>query len=149
MKEGKKTALGITGCVIGFIAMVAAFFSPQIAKAIDPPSKSLEENVVEFAVKLKNAAEAKLSGEDYPPDSQDKKPSSALFPAIIGLGMIGSGFGVASVIRGEKRTLSGTAIALGITVAVVQWSLLIAGAIIFCVLVLAVITALGGELPSP
>lgn len=148
MKEGKKTALGITGCIVGFIALVAAFFSPHIAKAIDPPSKSLEENVVEFAVKLKNAAEAKLGGKDYLPDPLEKKPSDALFPAIIGLGMIGSGFGVASAIRGEKRTLAGTAITLGITAAIVQWSLLIAGAIVFCLLVLAVITALGGELPS-
>ena len=149
METKKKNILGIIGCVISFIALVAAFLSPQIAEAIDPPAKPVEESVADFAVKLKDAAVAKMNGEEYQATPEKRKPSAALFPAIIGLGMVGTGLGLGSLLRGERKFVSGTAMTLGITAATVQLSILIAAAIIFCLLVLAAFAALGIEIPTP
>lgn len=148
MKFKKKNTLGIAGCIISFIALVAAFLSPQIAEAIDPPAKPIEESVVDFALKLKNAAEAKMKGEAYQAEPIEKNPSSYLFTAVIGFGMIGTGFGLGSLIRGENKNISRGAISLGIIAAVVQWSLLIAGVIIFLLLVAIVLGKIGIDLSS-
>lgn len=148
MDMKKKNTLGIIGCLISFLALVAAFLSPQIAESIDPPAKPIEESVADFAVKLKEAAAAKMNGEEYQGEPEEKKPSAILFPAIIGCGMIGSGLGLGSLLRGERKAISNAAMTLGITAAIVQWSLLIAGAIIFCLLVIAICAALGVDFPS-
>jgi hypothetical protein len=148
MNEKKKNTLGITGCIISFVALVAAFLSPQIAEAIDPPAKPIEESAVDFALKLKDVAVAKAKGEEYQSEPIEKNPSSYLFTAVIGFGMIGTGFGLGSLIKGENKNISGGAMALGITAAIVQWSLLIAGVIIFFLLVAIVLGALGIDLPS-
>jgi len=146
--EKKRNTLGITGCIISFMALVFAFFSPQIAEAIDPPAKSVEESAVHFAQKLKEVAAAKMKGEEYHSEPQEKNPSGYLFSAVIGFGMVGTGFGLGSLIRGERKSISGVAMTLGITAAIVQWSLFIAGVLIFLILVLIVLAALGVDLPS-
>jgi len=148
MASKKNNTLGITGCVISFVALIAAFLSPQIAEAIDPPAKSIEESAVDFALKLKDVVAAKMKGEEYHSEPQEKKPSSYLFSALIGFGMIGTGFGLGSLIRGERKSIAGGAMTLGITAAIVQWSLLIAGAIIFLLLIAIVLGELGIDLPS-
>ena len=148
MNEKKKNTLGITGCIISFVALVAAFLSPQIAEAIDPPAKPIEESAVDFALKLKDVAVAKAKGLEYQSEPIEKNPSSYLFIAVIGFGMVGTGFGLGSLIKGENKNISGGAMTLGITAAIVQWSLLIAGVIIFFLLVAIVLGALGIDLPS-
>lgn len=148
MNEKKKNTLGITGCIISFVALVAAFLSPQIAEAIDPPAKPIEESAVDFALKLKDVAIAKSKGEEYQSEPTKKNPSSYLFTAVICIGMVGTGFGLGSLIKGENKNISGGAMTLGITAAIVQWSLLIAGVIIFFLLVAIVLGALGIDLPS-
>lgn len=144
----RTNTLGITGCIISFVALVAAFLSPQIAKSIDPPAKPVEASAVDFALKLKDVAAAKIKGEEYQPTPQEKKPSSYLFSAVIGLGMVGTGFGLGSLIRGERKSISSSAMTLGITAAIIQWSLLIAGAIVFILLVAVVLRELDFDLPS-
>lgn len=62
--------------------------------------------------------------------------------------MVGTGFGLGSLIRGEKKNISSGAMTLGFTAAIVQWSLLIAGAIIFLLVVAIVLGELGIDLPS-
>jgi hypothetical protein len=145
----KKATFGTIGCIVGFLALAAAFLSPQIAEAIDPPAKPIEENIADFAVKLKDAAVAKMKGEAYQPPPAEKKPSAALFPAIIALGMIGAGLGLTSLLKGEKKAISGTAMTLGICAAIVQWSILFAGVIVFCLILVGVCSALDIDLPSP
>ena len=149
MEKKKKKTLGAVGCIIGFIALVAAFLSPHIAEAIDPPQKPIEESFADFAVKLKDATVAKMKGKEYEPEvePEERLPSATLIPAIITLGMVGTGFGVGGLLREERTAISSAAITLGITAAVVQWSLLIAGAIIACLL-LAVVCGMLGIDPS-
>lgn len=144
----KKNFWGIMGCCIGFIALVAAFLSPYIAKAIDPPSKPLEESVVDLAIKIKDAAVAKVKGEEYVAESESKKPSAFIVPAVISAGMLGTGFGLLSLMRGERKEICSTAMTLGVAAAVVQWSIIFASVLLVFLLVAAVLNGLGIGFPS-
>ena len=140
----KKKVLGIIGIVIGFFALAGAFLYPWIQDAVDPPKKTIEESVGDFAGRLTEAAKAKVKGESYDSRSvSTPKPSRFVVPAIIGVGMVGAGFGLASFLRSETRAYSGGAVALGVGAAVVQWSIILAGAILLIFLVLAVMSLLG------
>ena len=146
--EKKRNTWSLTGCLIAFLALVAAFLSPQIAEAIDPPPVPLEETVVDFAARLKNAAMAKAKGEDYQPPvvENEAQPSAALVPLVIGVGLLGTGLGLGGLIRGERTSLSAAAMGLGISAAMVQWSIIFAGALLLILLVVSVLGTLGIEL---
>ncbi|WP_309398877.1 hypothetical protein [Cerasicoccus maritimus] len=148
MKRNKNNLLGIIGCILGFIALVAAFYSPEIAAAIGPPTKPLEENVVDFAIKLKEAAESKAKGVEYHAEPTEPLPSAIVIDAIIAAGLIAAGFGLASLIRKEQRAIAAAAMCLGVGAAVVQISILVAAALIFVILVIAALSYLGIEFPS-
>jgi hypothetical protein len=139
----KKNTLAAIGSIIGFIALVFAFLSPWIADAIDPPDKPVEESVVDFATKLKNAAAAKMKGEEYEGELDEKVPSDYLPPVVIAFGMIGVGFGLGSFFAGEKKSFAGCAVTLGVSAAVVQWSIVLVAALLIIFLVVAVLGALG------
>ncbi|NNC88435.1 MAG: hypothetical protein HKN82_08260 [Akkermansiaceae bacterium] len=141
----KKRTIGIIGIVAGFLALASAFLSPWIQDAIDPPAKPIEEAAVDFAARLAEAAKAKLKGEEYVPATDaEPLPSRFLVPGIIGLGMLAAGLGILSLIKSEPRMVGSGAIALGVSAAVVQWSIMIAGVIIFLLIVFAVMSFLGG-----
>ena len=142
----KPRLLGGIGIILGLIAITAAFLSPWIQDAIDPPAKPVEEVAVDIASRLAHAAKSKIKGEEYTPTYQvSEKPSRFLFPTVIFAGMVAAGFGVAGSLRSEDKFISGGAIALGVGAAIVQWSLLIAGALILVMLVLAVMSFFGAS----
>ena len=143
----KKRTLGVIGVIVGFVALSCAFLSPWIQEAIDPPKKTLEESTVDFAGRLAEAAKAKVKGEEYvAANTEQPKPSRFIFPTVIGMGLVGAGLGIGSMLKSEQRMIGGGAIALGIGAVVVQWSIIIASAIFFLVLVLAVMALFGGGL---
>jgi len=134
--------IGLVGIIIGILATSAAFLSPWITRAISPP-KPIEQSAVEFASRLKDAALAKAKGEEYRPIREDKKDLGEMVPiGVIGLGMIGMTLGVVSLVKRERKLVGGLAIGFGITSAIVQWSLLIAGTLILLILVAIVLNAL-------
>ncbi len=145
--NSKTKTLGALGCLIGFAALTLAFLSPWIAGIIDPPPKSTEENIVDFAQRLKEAAAAKASGREYQPEPREKSPSAYLPPFVIALGLIGAGCGVTSFLKNENKKFSTTAIALGLSAATVQWSIIITATILAIFLIVLILAALGIDLP--
>jgi hypothetical protein len=142
----KPRLLGGIGIILGLVSIAVAFLSPWIQEQIDPPARPVEEVAVDIAAQLADAAKAKIKGEEYTPAYQrPEKASRFLFPTVIIAGMIAAGFGVAGSLRSEDKFFSGGAIALGVGAAVVQWSFLIAGALILVMLVLAAMSLLGGS----
>jgi hypothetical protein len=140
----KRLAAGI-GLIIGLVALAAAFLSPQIAEAIDPPTPPVEQVAVDLASRIIDAAKAKAIGQEYQPTAAARElPSRFIYPAVVGLGMIAAAFGIAAFIRSEDRTMASGAIALGVGAAVVQWSMMMVGAILLILLVVAVIGFLSG-----
>ncbi|MEM7624539.1 MAG: hypothetical protein AAF333_02805 [Planctomycetota bacterium] len=121
--------------------------SPWIQAAIDPPPPPIEQAAVDLAGRLAEAAKAKLTGEDYvAAPASTPKPSRFLVPAVIGSGMVAVGFGLFSLLRAEPRVVGGAAIALGVSAAVVQWSIIIATVLIVVLLVAAILSAVGVDL---
>ena len=140
-KKKKRNTLAIIGSIVGFVALSAAFLSPWIAEAIDPPPpQSLQESLLAIATKLTEAAEAKVSGEER--QGEAKPPSYYLPPAVIGCGMIGAGFGVGAFFAGEKKRLASCAVALGVSAAIVQWSIVI---VVVLIAVLVISAIIGGD----
>lgn len=144
-KRTKKRLVAGIGLIVGLVALAAALLSPQIAEAIDPPTPPLEEVAVDLASRIIDAAKAKATGEEYQTTAATRQlPSRFIYPAVVGLGMIAAAFGVAAFMRSEDRTMAGGAIALGVGAAVVQWSMMMVGAILFVLLVVAIIGLLTG-----
>ena len=141
-----KNRIGIIGIILGVICMAAAFLSPWIANAISPP-KPVEEEIVDFATRLKDAAIAKAKGEKFVPHNpKEKDIADYIPPGVIGLSMVAMTLGIVSIVREEKKLVGGTAVCLGISAAVVQWSIIIAVAIFFIVVVFFVLNAMGIQL---
>ncbi|MBB5351821.1 hypothetical protein HNR46_002060 [Haloferula luteola] len=77
------------GMIVGLVALAAAFLSPQIAEAIDPPKPPVEEVAVDLASRIIDAAKAKAKGEEYQPAAAPRQlPSRFIYPAVVGFGMI-------------------------------------------------------------
>ncbi|MEM9080839.1 MAG: hypothetical protein AAGC74_09130 [Verrucomicrobiota bacterium] len=145
LKRTKKRLAAGIGLIVGLVALAAAFFSPQIAEAIDPPTPPVEVVAVDLAERIIDAAKAKATGEEYQLSAAPRQlPSRFIYPVVIGLGMIAAAFGVAAFIRSEDRTMAGGAIALGVGAAVVQWSMMMVGAILLILLVVVIIGFLKG-----
>ncbi len=146
-RQNQKKTLALVGCVLGFIALSMAFLSPWIAEQIDPPPQPIEVGVADLASRIKEATKAKLSGQEYTPAprNEEKLPSDYLPPAIIGIGLLALAFGVASFMTGENQRMSVMTMILGVAGPIVQWSLMMIGALIFVLLVMALLAAVGGS----
>jgi len=144
-KPAKKCLVAGIGLIIGLAALAAAFLSPNIAQAIDPPTPPVEEVVVDLASRVIDAAKAKAMGEEYQSAAVvPELPSRFIYPAVVGLGILAAALGVAALFRSEDRTMAGGAIALGVGAAVVQWAMMLVGAILLLLLVLTIIGLLTG-----
>ena len=142
----KRNRIGIIGIVLGIVCMSAAFLSPWISNAISPP-KPAEEQILDFATRLKDAAAAKVKGEEYVPrHPREKDMADWIAPGVIGLSMVAMSLGIISIVKEEKKLVGGTAVCLGMSAAVVQWSIIIAIVIIVILVILYVIHAMGIEL---
>ena len=140
--------LGGSGMILGLLALAIAFLSPQIARRIDPPSKPVEEVVVDLAGRLAAAAKAKMKGESYIAPAFEAKPalpSRYLYPGVILAGICAAGLGIAGAMRSEDRFFAGGAIALGTGAALVQWSMMLVGVLVLIFLVCAVVAAFGAS----
>ncbi len=137
--------MAIAGLVVGLVALAAAFLSPTIAEAIDPPGPPLEEVAVDLASKILDAAKAKAAGKEYQAAAAAPPlPSRFIYPAVVGLGMFAAALGVLAFARSEDRTMAGGAIALGVGAALIQWSMMMVGAILAVVIVMIIIGAITG-----
>jgi len=145
LKRTKKRLIASTGLIVGLVALAAAFLSPSIAEAIDPPKAAVEEVAVDLASRIIDAAKAKASGQEYQPVAAPQQlPSRFIYPVVVALGMFAAALGIAAFIRSEDRTMAGGAIALGVGAALIQWAMMMVGAILIILLVLAVIAFLSG-----
>jgi len=140
----KERLLGAIGIVLGILALAVAFLSPWIAEQIDPPARPVEEVAVELAARLAEAAKAKVKGEQYIAPAAEPRPSRYIFPAVVAAGMFAAFLGVMGGLRSEDRFISGGVVALGVGAAVVQWSIVIAGALFVVLLIAAIIVAFEG-----
>jgi hypothetical protein len=141
--EARKSKISYFGIGIGAIALLLAIvhfwagpFSPQ---------PSLEQSVAEKAVSIKNATMAALRGEEAPPPSKTIRDIDAdrivsISTAVMGgLAIILGVVGFAN--RESTRAAGGAAVLGGIAIAY-QFAIIAIGAIVFAILVAAVLSQL-------
>lgn len=142
--ESKKPILGMIGITAGAMALLLAlihFWGGPFA-----PQPSLEQTVAETAVSIRDATIAALKGEPAPvpepkPKGYDLDQILSLVTAVLGgaaviLAVLGIAFK-------EPRRVAGGAAALGAGAIAFQFAAFALGAIVFVILIVAVLGALG------
>lgn len=149
--SSKRSIVGGLGLAFALLGLVAAVMSPWIMDAIAPEQKPIDEVAVEVATKIKDRLVAKAKGQEYvPPDEAETGLDIAKwYPAgPLALGLCGICLGVGGFCRHENMRITGSSVAVGLTAIVFQYFLLLAATIIFVMLVVLVLAAMGIELPT-
>jgi hypothetical protein len=109
----RSARLGITGVVVGVLALVAAVLPHWVLPAVFP-AKPLDQVIVDTAQRIKD----RLKRGDTPTmpvqRSQSQIWSQALSIAAVSLGLLAIALAVFSTMRGEERRYAVMAAALGI-----------------------------------
>ncbi len=139
--------VGWPGLVTALVALALAACGPWLAGLLDPPPVPVEERAAEVAGRIKDRVVAKLRGQKLAPAAPRAEPfrwSRALPGIAVALGVAGLSLGVLGLVRREDARLAGSAVAVGAAAVVVQWAVLIAGAVLFLLLVALVMSAFQG-----
>lgn len=140
----------IIGLSLAFVALVAAVMSPWIMEALAPPRKPVDEVVADVAGRLKDRMIAKVKGQEFvpPPVEEPAFDISKWYPpGTIGIGAIAMCLGVVGFTRHESLRISSSAVMVGLAAILFQYFLLLAAVLIFLLLVMLALSALGIPLP--
>src|SRR6266566_2688241 len=100
--------LGITGSIVGLLALVAAVLTQWVLPAVFPP-KPLEQVIVETGQRVKDRLIARAKRlESHPSEASEQRTlsrtwSQALSIAAVSLGLLAIALAVFSVIRREEK----------------------------------------------
>jgi hypothetical protein len=123
--------LGMTGCIVGLLALFAAVLPVWVLPVFFPPPP-IEQVIVDTGQRLKDRIVARAKGEQYKPvkAAVHDPLSQGLTVASVALGLLAIALAVFAMFRREERRFAGTAVALGV------------GAIAFQVILIAIAVAL-------
>ncbi|WP_316231180.1 hypothetical protein [Bradyrhizobium sp. SZCCHNR1051] len=134
--------LGIIGCVIGLVALVAAVLPHWVLPVIDPPPP-IDKVIVDVGHRVKERLMARIKGVDYQAPVRETSWTDLLHQqlpvAAVSLGLLAIILGVVGQLRREERHVAAMATTLGGCAIAVQLSFLLMGALI----VVAIIYFLG------
>lgn len=135
--------LGVLGAVIGLMAMVVTVLHFYLGPIKEPPT--VESFVAEKAVGIKQAIEARIKGETHRPqvDTQAFDPDLMLQRGSMIAALAAVSLGVFGFLRKEEAMPSGLAVGLGGATVVFSLSIVIAGIIVFAMVIAAIVAALG------
>jgi len=143
-KEMNSRKFGIIGGALGLMAFGLALFLFFVGPVEE--TKPLEEEAVNFALKVKDVVAAKVKGVEY----TAKEPSNQwgidriLRLVVIGLGFAAVVFGAIGVLtHGDKRANT-LAIGIGAAAIAFQFFVVLAGAFFGLMLLFIVLSFLGG-----
>jgi hypothetical protein len=136
--------LGITGSIVGLLALVAAVLPQWVLPAVYPP-KPLEQVIVETGQRVKDRLIARAKRlESQPSEASEQRTlrhtwSQALSIAAVSLGLLAIALAVFSVIRREEKLTAGIAAGLGIGAIAFQVFWIAIGALIVIMISYAVL----------
>jgi len=139
--------LGWPGLAAALLAFALAACGPWLAGLLDPPPVPIEDRAAEIAGRIRDRVVAKLRGQEPAPPTPRAEPFrwSRTLPGIaIALGVIACSLGVLGLVRREDARLAGSAVAGGAGAVVFQWAILIAGVLLFLLLVGLVLSVFQG-----
>ena len=147
MKRPIKPIIGVFALVLAIVGLAVSIFGSDIAEAIQP-SPPIEEKVADLTVRVKDAVIAKLKNRDavIATPVREHDWHATIPKCAMGLGMLGLIGAAASYSRGESRAFAVSAAGLGLVALAWQAMMISLGAILFIVIIFAVLNALGIDL---
>ncbi len=139
--ETTENKLSNIGTIIGLIAIGIAVFHFFLGPIEKTPT--IEEYVAEKAVSIKSAISSKLKGEEIVAASKEIGPDRILEYIVVALGFIAICFGIFGFLKKEEWKVSSLAISMGASALIFKFAIALAGAIIFIMLLGAILGGLG------
>ncbi len=125
--------IGISGLVVGFIALTVAIFQDNLREAIGTPAKP-DPTLLELARDAgKQLIADKFLKEEDQPSSKPSAPLDPVQASCTGLGLLAMILGVTSWIRKEHIRVSGGAISLGLVA--IAWQYILLGMVIAAIII--------------
>jgi hypothetical protein len=137
----KRHWLGITGTILGCLAVVAAVLPLWVLPVLVPP-EPVDKVVVDTAQKIKDRIAAKLKGTEYKEADRKLDWYQILAIVAVSLGVMALILGAVSFVAHEPWRYAGAAGALGAGAILFQFSILVAGAILGILLLFVILSAL-------
>jgi hypothetical protein len=137
---------GLSATLFGCLAVLAAVLPLWVLPVLLPP-QPLDKVIVSTAEKVKARIAAKAKGVAYQEPAPRTDWYGVLAAAAATFGALAIVLAAVSAVAREPRRFAAVAAALGVGALLFQLSVAVATALIVCVLVLAVLSALGITLP--
>ncbi len=137
----RKNKFSTIGLSIALLVMILSLTSPWIAGAISPP-ESVEDQAVAKVLSIKDKLAKGLKGEEYKSEEKQFSFVSALNFSIIFFAAVAVILGVLGFVKREDNRMSGAAIAIGASLVLFQYFLMLAAALIVLFLVGAILKGL-------
>jgi len=145
-KPRRVTRLGLAGLIVGLVALVAAVMSSWVVELLEPERQPIEHVAAEIASSLAGRLAARARGEQYvPPPAvvQAGTDWSRIYPAaVVGAGILAACVGVVGFVRRDDLRVAGATIGVGLSAVLFQYFLLLAGAVLFILLIAVVLAAM-------
>ncbi len=137
---------GLSATLFGCLAVLAAVLPLWVLPVLLPP-EPLDKVIVSTAEKVKARIAAKAKGVAYQEPARRTDWFGVLAAAAATFGALAIVLAAVSAVAREPRRFAAVAAALGVGALLFQLSVAVATALIVCVLILAVLSALGITLP--
>lgn len=137
---------GLSATLFGCLAVLAAVLPLWVLPVLLPP-EPLDKVIVSTAEKVKARIAAKAKGVAYQEPARRTDWFGVLAAAAAMFGALAIVLAAVSAVAREPRRFAAVAAALGVGALLFQLSVAVATALIVCVLILAVLSALGITLP--
>lgn len=140
-ESNKPRTLGLTGTLIGLLALGLAVFHFFVGPLETPPP--LESVVADQTVKIKQAITAKIKGTEHPaePVARTVGADDMIFYAVIALGFAALTAGVLGFVQREDLRSTGAAVVLGSGAIAFQFAVVVVGAVLGAILIGFIILA--------
>ncbi|GLH82413.1 hypothetical protein SSBR45G_73220 [Bradyrhizobium sp. SSBR45G] len=125
--------LGIIGCLIGLVALVAAVLPHWVLPVIDPPPP-IDQVIVDVGHRVKERLVARIKGVEYHAPVRETSWADRLHQqlpaAAVLLGLLAIILGVVGQLRREERHIAAMATTLGGCAIAVQLSFVLMGVLV-------------------
>jgi len=147
MKKPIKPIIGIIALTFAALGLILAIFGSDIAESIEP-TPPVEEKVADLTVKIKDAVVAKLKDRNATIENVESKFSwhENILKAGMALAVLSIIGAATSYTRGENRAFAISAGGVGVVALAWQALMISLGVILFIVIILVVLNALGLDL---
>ena len=143
-KQVRNSQFGLIALILGMLALAGAVGHFWLGPIDSPPA--LEDTIADQAVKIRDKVVARLKGIDTPPATAMSSPwdwDRIALASIAGVSVLSILLAVIAYVRHEPLRVAGSAVFLGTFALALQYLVIAVGAIVFAIIIAAVLGGLG------